>query len=623
MQSQAAPARFHGDYPHTLHIPLSNIPVDKFLRTAISDNIQAKTLTIDNHGIVSGAFPRLVLQVLDDEILRLAGGESLEKFDDIDCKDITCTCVEKPKYEQLFADTDASGDSIIYNTCKRTIFAAAKRQMKAAPVPSRAVAEQFLWFAKQQLLDLIGEDLDHFGYSYNQWYNHLTAPKQKRMDDVYEYLFGTDPLKEHYSGNPADVDKLCHYEAICKAEIQALDGKPRMVCAIPDLVKFIMGPVCWKLEELFQDKVPCYCGGKNLTQMEDHINELIDRGFAIVAEGDGSAFDNTQDVMLKELDRFVYERIADGVYHVPKDLFLHIALQFYKIMDVVAQMEDKSRKCIMRYAILGTVFSGDCDTTLMNTLRMGMYNWFTNYRAGLKFGRDFVAFSKGDDFTVMYHIKLGLFNVQEAYRKYWLAKAKPNAPNEADDRVYGLGQILKFIETGEPNSIKFCSLRAWYVDGITQHIYLTRDPAKFLALTKYSRKIQGMNERQASNYCLQQAQALRVSYPGLDYMEALASAYDKKALWYDRQAVSNGRCRTTRDKRKTVPLEAEEVWDGYYRQARHGDYKIMGNYWDTVRSIERAHTNSLTPAQLAYVNAQINAEFLVIDLKLLSGYQPV
>lgn len=643
MQEQAAPPRFRGLYPHKMQIPCQYLPNDKFVRQALDRCIAAsvrpaeKITLIDSGGAIVehqlyhmpgyiyGNFPKLILKIHDPEILELAGpAPDYPTFDSIDCKDITCTCTDKPRYEQLFAHTSADRDSIVYNNCKRTIFAAAKRQIKSAPVPSLDVALDFVHWSKRKLRLLIGDVLDNFGYSFNQWFNHLTYAKQQRMLKVQEFLYGNDPLKDHYGG----IDKLTkelHYEAICKVEVQGPDGKPRMVCAIPDLIKYVMGPVCWRLEEVFQDRIPTYCGGKNLTQMQDHINDLIDEGFCVVAEGDGSAFDNTQDILLKGVDRFVYESIADRIYHVPKELFLLVANQFYKVMDVIATINGK-RKTLMTYAVLGTVFSGDCDTTLMNTLRMGFYNWYTNEKSGLTIHSDFECFSKGDDFTVMYHIRLGKFSIDDTYRRYWLAKAKPNGPSYdgCDERIYGLGQILKFIEMGEPNSIKFCSLRAWYVSPGSQHIYLTRDPAKFFTLSKYSRKACHMSNADLAKYCRDQADALTKSYGGIHYFDVMASQYLAVAQYLGRFTSSDlKRTRHSTDRRQTLPLEAEEVFDGYYRWPRHMTYKIEGNYWDTMQSIERIQTTQLSPAQLWFVNLQIDAEFLDRDLSYLSALRPL
>jgi hypothetical protein len=171
----------------------------------------------------------------------------------------------------------------------------------------------------------------------------------------------------------------------------------------------------------------------------------------------------------------------------------------------------------------------------MNTLRMGMYNWYTNERNGLTLGRDFICFSKGDDFTVMYQSHINVDAVKAGYAKYWLGKPKPAGPayDGCDERNYGLGQILKFIEFGPPNIIKFCSLRAWYTDLHSQHIYLTRDPSKFLTLAKYSRKALHMSDTQLAKYCYDQALALLVAYPGINYFKRMADAYIKAGKYYD------------------------------------------------------------------------------------------
>lgn len=621
MQEQAAPPRFRGEYPHVLDIPSVTLPMDKFFVARMKQ--AAKKGLLFYHGKqVVGKFPKLILKVQDPEIRSLAG-ENLENFDSIDCYDIKCTCMDKPRYMQLFAHTTAERDSILYNACKRTLFAAAKRQMKSAPVPDFDVAQAFISFAKKKVDELVGDDLRNFGYSFNQWYNHLTAAKQKRMDAVHEFLHGSDPLKDHYSGLSKLDPKRLHYEAICKVEVQPTDGKPRMVCSIPDLIKYIMGPVCWKLEELFAHKIPTYCGGLNLQQMQDKINHYIDLGYTVVAEGDGSAFDNTQDVLLKEIDRYIYDLVKDSIHHVDPELFEHVAKARYKVMDVISTDGGK-KTTLMTYAVLGTVFSGDCDTTLMNTLRMGLYNWFTNEAAGLELNSDFVCFSKGDDFTVMYRRNVDLDYVKRTYGTYWLAKPKPNGPayDGCDERIGGLGQILKFIEFGPPESIKFCSLRAWVTNPHTQHIYLTRDPGKFTTLAKYSRKALHLSGDKLSQYFIDQAVALETAYPGIDYFTSMAVAYRKMAHYYGSVPNPPGHYRRCVDKRKMLDLEVSDPHNGYLYTPREKSIKIEGQYWETMKKYVEANHLALSHQELTYVNKQISEEFADRPLWLFEAGRP-
>lgn len=643
MQKQAAPHRFREFYPNEMQIPNEYIPVE--LTKAIKDFNEKYNPTFKQDHIFK--YPKLLLRINDLEILNLATGhqyDSLDKydpeflkqnkmyvaeypnFDNIDCKDITCDCRYRGQYdyEQIYGKENNTNNEtvILYRTCKRTIFAAAKRQIKSAPVPDPVVAADFITFGKKKIDQYLGDDLLDFGYSYNQWFNHLNAEKQRNMLLIQEKLKEFPEDLETAMKMP-EFRKLFHYEGICKKELQNFDGKPRMVCKIPDLVKYVMGPVCWKLEEIFTEHLPCYCGGMNLTEMQDKINKYIDEGYTLVAEGDGSAFDNTQDVMLKELDRYVYEKVADKVYHVPKELFLYCAMQYYKIMDIVnVDPIAKKRKTLMTYAVLGTVFSGDCDTTLMNTMRMGLYNWYTNERNGFEFHKDYICFSKGDDFTVMYHFKYdneyGKYMIQQAYKKYWLSKYKPR-PNEPeyDARQHGLGQILKFIEFGHPNSIKFCSLRAWYMSPYSDHIYLTRNPEKFYGLGKFSRKLRGKNNREAMTYIIDQAIALKANYAGIDFFEMiiqnyLQTAYEIKEDNFD--AILKQRVAIAKDRRQTLPLEIDDFDTEcllYNKTPRKSEMKIKVNesYWGSQQRAERAQLYKLNEKELRYVNSQINAEF--------------
>lgn len=624
MQDQAAPPRFRGAYPHSFVMSESQLPTDRFVSKEI-DHYKKQGLLTSSNGVLSGNFPKLILNIKDPEILDLAG-KDLEKFDAIDCKDISCTCDDKPRFLQILSHTEADRDAIVYNNCKRTIFAAAKRQMKSAPVPDLTDLQDFLNFAFGKIEELIGDDLSNFGYSYNQWYNHLTASKQKRMDPWHEFFSGKDPLKEHYTSLSNLDPKLFHYEGICKVEIQAIDGKPRMVCSIPDIVKYVMGPITWKLEELFTNKIPTYCGGMNLEQMQDKINHYIDDGFCVVAEGDGSAFDNTQDVLLKSIDRYVYNWIADKVHHVPRELFEYVANSYYKVMDIV-HIDGKRKTNLMTYSILGTVFSGDCDTTLMNTLRMGLYNWYTCHKAGLVLNEDFVCFSKGDDFTVMFRETTDFTKVKAFYDRYWLKKPKFDGPiyEGLDERIYGLGQILKFIEFGPPDTIKFCSLRAWYMDMNSMHIYLTRDPAKFTTLAKYSRKALHLSDAKLAEYLCDQALALIVSYPGIQYFHQMANAYVAASKYYASGLTNNKAfCshRSSKDKRVTLPLEVEEQYDGFSYSPRATSIKIVGSYWQTMKNIMKYNGTKLTQSQLHLINQQINTEFADRQLHIFGAGRP-
>jgi hypothetical protein len=574
--------------------------------------------------------PRVMLDIKDVNIREIAQqANPTEKFkkyqhtiNNIDTKDIICECKngtakKKILFEKILDKTDPTIKAMAWGNCKHTIFSAAKRQLKLAPVPDEKMAYDFIEYSKRMIDKYIGEDLKHFGYSLADWMNHLPKNKQDNMLKIQKII----------NGEPIDIDPKerrqllgLHYQGICKIEIQELDGKTRMVCSIPDLVKYVMGPITWQLEELCAKKFPGYCGGKNLNEMEDEINELIDQGYTKVVEGDGSAFDNTQDVLLKEIDRYIYRKVMDSVYHVPKDLFQMISQSYYKSMDIMFMDETRKLTKMMTYHVLGTVFSGDCDTTLCNTLRMALYNHYTNEHGGLKYEKDFKLFSKGDDFSVLYRSHIPDTLIRRLYNDTFLPNLEDTS--QPDTRHERLGQICKFLDIGGPADFKFCSLRSWFKDD--QHIILTRNPSKFFNLSHYSRKIKSMNALQRKQYLYDQALALERSYKGIKIFDVMINAYRQAAdkipippkLINKVIKIKQGDNRQHfNENLHQNPTQLDPIL--YDIQHREKQYKIGENYWETMQKVERARETRETPQQLQRINEEIEKEFSSEELAAL------
>lgn len=671
IEEHAKPDSFSGYYPHYIQPDINYAYYNT--QNIINQLIELKRLNpkapykinFDKQGrpYAEGHLPKLLLKIKDDDLKQLSLSKNetyyntitpevdkaelqvrkqfMQTINNIQVKDIQCQCDNKPIFTKIFSNSTIDNDAMAYSSCKHTIFAAAKRQIKSAPTPDKDVAQDFIKYAKRIIDKEIGEDLDHFGYSFAQWYNHLTKPKQDLMNKITEAIQYDKPT----TLTDSDIRKLvkwqddminkkgkrkymsinAEYSGICKVEIQTIDGKPRMVCSIPDLIKFVMGAVTWKLEEICSHKLKGYCGGKNLDQMADMINGYISQGFTRVVEGDGSGFDNTQDVTLKEIDRYIYQRVEKSVYHTQsaskwKELFKIFSQAYYKTMNIeYIDKHSKKKKTMMTYSILGTVFSGDCDTTLANTIRMALYNRYTMDKAGFRYGHDYIAFSKGDDFTVMFNpTHITDKQVEDAYWRFFLKKPEGDY-KQYDNRIFGLGQICKFLEFGPPNIIKFCSLRAWYINKQETKIRLTRDPAKFLTLSKYSRKMKSMKPIQKYAYLMDQAQALEVSYKGINYFDTMAALYRQQAkirlkqynLTIDHYYKYLEKQQKIRETRVTLPNdEFIDMMSAFYdTTGREHDYKINNTYWETMQKIERAASKRYTTEQLDIVNIQINAEF--------------
>lgn len=575
-------------------------------------------------------YPRIKITTSDPELSLLMKHTQLktssEQISAISPSQITCNCPHQVKFVKLL-DTQIhdEDEAMVWTACRHTTFAAAKRQMKAAPTPEPSVADDFVKHSLEIIDKEIGDELTNFKYSVKDWYHHLNTRKQKALKPVLQY-YNHD---QYYDIKPRDYKNIMnkHYTGILKEEIQLTDGKPRMVCSIPQSTKYIMGPITWQLEEICQDKLQGYCGGQNLEQMANKINNYLTLGFTKVVEGDGSAFDNTQDVSLKELDRAIYRRIRHAVYHVPKEDFDEVSQSLYKTMDIdYIDQATRKKKHLLSYTILGTVFSGDCDTTLMNTIRMDMYNRYVNDKAGLVYGKDYICFAKGDDFTVMYKPNISNEFITNAYYKYFL-HAHPD-PSQPDTRVFGLGQVLKMLDFGDASILKFCSLRAFFTDPTETQIYLTRDPSKFLTLSKYSRKAKNQTVEYVHDYLLAQAEAILANYPKIHYFQQMAQVYQKQAGYlakkYPMKYTNKYRqqiYRLINAELNHLDTEEEAFFDKLERifkeQVGHRktQYKIYSNYWDTMKQIEKQQTTILTQEQADYINQQIDAEFMIEYLK--------
>lgn len=592
--------------------------------------------------------PRLKIKAYDEQLKKMKYKFDVQcKFnpdlskqhnflDFVDISKIHCPCKNKILFEKILNPDDNNITAMAYSSCKHTILAAAKRQMKMAPTPEPKIADEFVEYCKKIIDKEVGDELKHFGYSYQDWYHHLNKAKQNDMDLYCQYRQAPQTLT--YAQRKIVSRK--YYEGICKVELQELDGKPRMVCAIPLETKFIMGPVCWHLEEIFDDKLNGYCGAKNLQQMADKLNNYIALGFTKIVSGDGSSFDNTQDITLKRVDQYIYEQVLHAVHHCDKNEFYSKSHENYKEM-VISYVHPDSKKKIelLKYKILGTVFSGDCDTTLCNTIRMALYNRFVNDKAGLIYGQDYVVLSKGDDFTVLYKNYVSDYFINKAYYRYFLPAVKDIT--HPDTRIYGLGQVLKMLKFGLPNSFIFCSLRSWYLNPTGEQVYLTRDPKKFYTLSCYSRKTKSYNLAQRIAYMYDQAESLRVNYPGLQIFETAAQAYINQANKLLRTAPNRKKLLQKLDKirfadkkklmkyltsqdRKPksdkMPDEDKNYYNWWY-EVNHKkiQIKIQEDYWNTMKLIEKRQTTALTMLQKQYINEQINQEFDVEELKTILG----
>lgn len=601
-------------------------------------------------------FPRLMINLKDEQIYKLSKQKHNEQYknwkeltekvehvknlfhniNNIKVCEIKDHQPHKTAFVKILGDhNDHTQRVMMYGKNKQTLFAAFKRQIKSAPLPDKSTIEKFLRFSYKVIEDELGEELDNFNYDVSQWFNHLSRQKQKQITPIYNYYFHRDKLQDYTEKQIEEMLNL-HYTAIVKSEIQELDGKPRMVCSIPQHIKFVMGPITWMLEEIFAKKLKGYCGGMNLIEMRQKINNYLQQGFEKIVEGDGSAFDNTQDITLKSVDRYIYNRIKDKIYHVDKEIFELIANSYYKTMDInYKDYYFNKVKTMAIYHVLGTVFSGDCDTTLMNTTRMVLYNRFVNEQAGLRYDHDYVVLSKGDDFSVLYKTHITDQQIDDIYYKYFLPAS--SGPDEiSDKRQFGLGQILKFLDKGDASTFKFCSLKSLYLDEGHTKITLIRDPKKLYNKALYSTKYKSYNPKQQYSYHVQQAISYKVNYGGIEMFELMAKAHFEQAnaikklhnLKLNRKQITiNTKLEEELQLKNKINMTTIEFTDNEFMnkimynlmdiKQREKYINYYTKYWEQTQKTELQRSENNTILELEYINKQLMMEFDVEELKSL------
>lgn len=429
--------------------------------------------------------------------------------------DFPCTCKGECEISlrQILNVGDNAPDVICYNSCMRTLFAAFKRQLRRVAHPTQEGLEEFGNYCKTLIDQYLDAPLAKFDYSYSQWFNKMPIDKQKKM------INAEDQYEQH------QLPSKVQFGLFCKREKQELGGKNRAIANIDDLCKYIMGPVTWKLENICDNYFPGYCGGKSWQSLEDYYNYAESLGFKYALQGDGSGFDLSQHAEIKDyVDYYVYNKIADKIHHVAEDDFRWAAIDS-KIRQLKAVLiENKSMTNLAIANVYGTVFSGASDTTLMNTLRMALYNHYTLHKMGLRYGIDYLLLCKGDDFIVFVKDK------NKEYFKHYMTLWVPKIKNPFDTHVYkkyGIGQCLKFLIVDDFTKIDFCSTCTIRKKDGTYKII--RRPERVAMFNPYSRAAVHMTPVLLKQYLNDLALALEVSHGNIPFFNNYIVAYRRAA----------------------------------------------------------------------------------------------
>lgn len=432
-----------------------------------------------------------------------------------DFEDLPCTCKGDAKIaaKAILPLGVNTNKVLVYNNCYRTLLASSIRQGKSMPSWEPTLLKRYYAFCDKIFEKEIIPMLEQFKYSYDHWYNHLEKGKQDEID-----LVDKDP------SNP-DLLKYV-FNNFSKREIQAwLDGsdpKARNISAPNAEVKYVMGPVIWQLEYLFGEHFHGYCGSANYNDMAEYYKKCLNKGWSLIAQGDGSGFDLSQTHESKYIDRLVYDWLSDNqkITHVEPETFRSIANRRFRKLNIKTFCEGRVVR-LGEIMLDATVGSGSPDTTFGNTLRMSMYNRFVLEEiVGLE-KEDYGLKTKGDDFVALLPEHCRSI-IQSAYYEFFVAPSE--FKEETDDRLpIKSGQILKFLQLGDIESVDFCSTAVMYRSGT---VTVLRKLDRLTPLAHWSVKALSYSQYDMYHYYVALRDSFKAWAGGLAYYGEYADVFD-------------------------------------------------------------------------------------------------
>jgi hypothetical protein len=358
--------------------------------------------------------------------------------------DVECNCMDgsiKKKHIAVLENIEGMKTPLIYHACWRNNIAALNRMAWQTPKPAKDCLKDFKKWLDQVFVEEIEPLLSDISFDANAWFNHLTATKQDEVKDFF--------LENKYSLSSQEMKEACKYNNFVKSEKQCgLDAKTRCICSPLPIYKYVAGPVTYELEQVFKG-FKGYGAPLTWQEQETCLDVYEQMGYGRTIQLDGKGFDITQHYELKELiDYRIYRLIQDRVEHVEPKQFIEIMTPEYRTIEP-SVMENGAIKKYGKMKVRGKVFSGSMDTTLMNTIRMALYNRFaiekvtTDYELWVK-GDDVVVFIDDLNHNAVLHEINNVFTTEEKW-------------NAEPGHEFGLGQIAKFVKLGYIIDFDFCS----------------------------------------------------------------------------------------------------------------------------------------------------------------------
>jgi hypothetical protein len=477
-----------------------------------------------------------------------------------------CGCDTNAKYMASLV-TNPINTPYLYNACAKNNFSAVRRLLANYVKPDQEILKKFKIYVQKIIKQEIRPMLHDFDYDHVKWFNHLTLAKQEEVityfnhkeNRKYDRMTIPDKVSSEYT-NFVKTEKQAFKDkcnsVICKCE----KPKTRCICSPNAYLKYVMGPVCLQLEAIFKNNFKSYKVPKTYGETEQELDKLEAQGYKYTLQSDGKGFDNTQYQEIKDIvDKEIYKIILNNIHHVPKEHFEQAVLQADWRTIIIKYIEGKEMKSIGKVKIRGKTFSGSMDTTLMNTIRMGLYHRYF-IEEYLKI-TEYEIWVKGDDLVIFF--KELPKDLENKYFQLFLKYGEKQT-------IHGLGQIAKFLKIGDFEDFDFCSTHAFKTDAGYK---ITRQFDKIFDNDVWSRKAAFKNNGEVN--------------------EIMAAIELGASKWTKGSKLMSTFYRALKE-RNTDPTVKSQTKIGknklYFKEERETPYmfhNIQEQYWEDIKNIER------------------------------------
>jgi hypothetical protein len=274
---------------------------------------------------------------------------------------------------------------VVYRTCQvNMVVAVVNRQLAIVPLPVNMSGFDGLTrlFTKELQVENFPVPRN---VSFEEWNSRFPASR------AGQHVTARDELK---GGCAPSMAKICERKSFSKVEKLLIreDKDPRCISGATDWWNVIFGPwflgISWSLKKVYNYTSAIFyatsttssqlgswfdsshSGGGRAMCGDDQISILIDDEFGVVyAEGDGSRHDSHMHYGFWKLKWYVYVWLAGGWQNIPKSIKKVIKLG----------QEETFGSC----KIFGIAYwhpyrlrSGDCDTSIGNTVCTDFVAWF-------------------------------------------------------------------------------------------------------------------------------------------------------------------------------------------------------------------------------------------------------